>query len=102
MESTINKKGPGKRGFLFLALYIFLILVFILYIAPFMEPYLGLKPVAEEIDRRDINANMYFYTEVDEFTEAQVIMTNMRKFPLKASENISVQAPSSAPLSSAP
>ena len=48
-----------------------------------MESYLGLKPVAEEIDRRDIKANMYFYTEVDEFSEAQVIMTNSRKYPVK-------------------
>lgn len=58
-------------------------LLFILYIGPFMESYLGLKPVAEEIDRRDIKANMYFYTEVDEFSEAQVIMTNSRKYPVK-------------------
>ena len=102
MKNIINKKGQKKRDFLFLALYAFLILVFILYIAPFMEPYLGLKPVAEEIDRRDINANMYFYTEVDEFSEAQVIMTNMRTFPLQDSKNINAQAPSSTPLSSTP
>jgi len=46
-----------------------------------MEPYLGLKPIAEEIDRRDINAKMYFYTEVEQFSEAQVIMVNSRKYP---------------------
>ncbi len=67
-----------------------------------MEPYLGLKPVAEEIDRRDINANMYFYTEVEEFSEAQVIMTNMRKYPVQSEDIISAQAPSSTPLSSTP
>lgn len=64
-----------------------------------MEPYLGLKPVADEIDRRDINANMYFYTEVEQFSEAQVIMTNSRKYPVKDS---SAQAPSSTLSSSTP
>ena len=67
-----------------------------------MEPYLGLKPVAEEIDRRDINANMYFYTEVKEFSEAQVIMTNMRKYPVRSEKSVNVQFPSSTPLSSNP
>lgn len=49
-----------------------------------MEPYLGLDSIAEEIDRRDINANMYFYTEVEEFSEAQVFMTNSRNYPVRS------------------
>jgi hypothetical protein len=102
LEIIEKNKGPGKRDFLFLALCIFLVVIFIFYLGPLMEPYLGLKPVAEEIDRRDINANMYFYTEVDEFFEAQVIMTNIREYPVQSKEVISAQAPSSAPLSSAP
>ena len=69
---------------------------------PLMEPYLGLKPVAEEIDRRDINSNMYFYTEVAEFYEAQVMMTNMRKYPVRSEKPIGDQFPSSTPLSSTP
>jgi len=102
LERLSNHKGPEKRGYLFLALCVFSVLIFILYIAPFMEPYLGLKPVADEIDRRDINANMYFYTEVDEFSEAQVIMTNLRQYPVRSEDTTRAQAPSSAPLSSAP
>jgi hypothetical protein len=97
-----KNKGPGKRDFLFLALCIFFILFFILYAGPFLEPYLGLKPIAQEIDRRDINANMYFYTEVEEFSEAQVLMTNMRKYPVRSKTPVNVQSPSSAPLSSTP
>lgn len=81
MEITLKKKGPEKREFLFLALCIFFILFFIIYAGPFMEPYLGLKPIAEEIDKRDINANMYFYTEVEQFSEAQVFMENNRNYP---------------------
>ncbi len=82
MYKTSKKTGPDKKSVFYLVLCIFFIIFFILYAAPFMEPYLGLKPVAEEIERRNINSNMYFYTEVEEFSEAQVIMTNSRKYPV--------------------
>jgi len=81
LDRISHKKGSRKRDFLFLALCISIVLFFIIYAGPFMEPYLGLKPIAEEIDRRDINAKMYFYTEVEQFSEAQVIMVNSRKYP---------------------
>ncbi|MBN2420369.1 MAG: hypothetical protein JXL81_13350 [Deltaproteobacteria bacterium] len=70
-----------------LAIYIFSILFFILYAGPFLEPYLGLKPVAEEIERRNIKANMYFYSEVEQFYEAQLIMTNSRNYPVDSNDS---------------
>lgn len=70
-----NKKHLGKRmAYLFISVCI--ILFFMFYLGPRMEEPLGLKPIADLIDEKDIDANMYFYTEVELFFEAGVIMSN--------------------------
>ena len=54
-----------------------LILLFLLYIGPRLGeriPYF--QPVAQYIEEHDIEANMYFYTEVEAFSDAQVNMVN--------------------------
>lgn len=64
-----------------LAASILALVVFMFFIAPQMEKPLHMKPLADFIDEYDINANMYFYTEVEEFSEAIISMENTMKFP---------------------
>ncbi|MBU4345041.1 MAG: hypothetical protein L6247_06185 [Desulfobacteraceae bacterium] len=46
-----------------------------------LEQTPAIKPIAQFIDERDINANMYFYTEVEEFSEANINMNNTMAYP---------------------
>ena len=60
---------------------ILLILVFMFYVGPKLGQSPWLKPLADFIEERDINANMYFYTEVEEFSEANINMENTMAYP---------------------
>ena len=57
------------------------VLIFILFLAPRLEKPLMLEPVARFIDERNIEANMYFYTEVEVFSEAHINMENSMDYP---------------------
>lgn len=77
-----EKKAAGKgKGYLKLLCSIVMILFLMLYACPRLEGVLGFKPIAQYIDERDINSNMYFYTEVEEFSEASIMMDNTRAYP---------------------
>ena len=60
---------------------ILIILVFMFYAGPKLGQSPWLKPLADFIEERDINANMYFYTEVEEFSEANINMENTMAYP---------------------
>lgn len=57
------------------------ILVFMFWLGPMFIQLPMFRPVAEYIEENDINANVYFYTEVEEFSEANLNMENTRAFP---------------------
>jgi hypothetical protein len=59
--------------------------LFMFYIGPALEQTPVLKPIVQFIDERDINANMYFYTEVEEFSEANINMDNTMAYPPRIS-----------------
>lgn len=69
----------GKR-MAYLIISVCAILFFMLYLGPRMEEPLGLKPIADLIDEKDIDSNMYFYTEVEVFSEAGIIMNNTMSY----------------------
>ncbi len=69
-------KGWGKLGISLTMIYIF-----IFHIGPWLEKSSVLRPIAQFIEERDINANMYFYTEVEEFSEANINMENTMDYP---------------------
>ncbi len=48
-----------------------LLVLFIYVIGPMGLETEALKPMAEFIEENDINVNAYYYTEVDEFFEAE-------------------------------
>ena len=60
---------------------IVIILFFIMYAAPKLGQVSWFKPIADFIEERDINANMYFYTEVEEFSEANLNLENTMTYP---------------------
>jgi hypothetical protein len=52
------------------------VLIFIFYVGPWLDQMPMVRPLAEFIDERGIDANMYFYTEVEEFSDANINMEN--------------------------
>ena len=52
------------------------VLIFIFYVGPWLDQLPMVRPLAEFIDERGIDANMYFYTEVEEFSDANINMEN--------------------------
>ncbi|VFQ43198.1 hypothetical protein [Desulfoluna butyratoxydans] len=51
-------------------------LLMIYVIGPWLDSLSAIKPLADFIEERDINANAYYYTEVAEFSDAELNMKN--------------------------
>jgi len=52
------------------------ILVFLFIIGPALTRLPGFRPIVELIEEQGIEANAYYYTEVEEFSEADIMMNN--------------------------
>jgi hypothetical protein len=80
-----DDNSPAKKGSLRryseLTLSILLVLTFMFCIGPLMDRSSVMQPITQFIDERGIDANMYFYTEVEEFSEASIHMDNARAYP---------------------
>jgi hypothetical protein len=74
---------PGFKGWLLLCAWIAGIAIFMLGAGPALLQRSALQPMAEMIEERGIEANMYFYTEVEVFYEANVNMDNTWAYPHK-------------------
>jgi hypothetical protein len=57
------------------------VLFFMFFLGPWLDQMPMVRPLAEFIDERGIDANMYFYTEVEEFSEANINMENTMDYP---------------------
>ena len=51
-------------------------MTFMLYLAPMMDNHPFVKPLITFIDERDIDAGALYYTEIEEFSEANINMDN--------------------------
>ncbi len=78
MSAKTKRKIKGLLGLL---ISVLIIIIFLFVIGPWGEKLPGFQPLADFIDERDIEANMYFYTEVEEFSEAQINMNNTMQYP---------------------
>ena len=67
-----------RLGYLFSCILV--IWIFMFYICPGLEQSIHLKPIAKCIDEKGIDANMYFYSEVEEFSEAAFYLENTMKY----------------------
>ena len=80
--ADMSAKAEGKiKGLVRLLISIFIVIIFLFVIGPWVEKLPVFQPLADFIDERGIEANMYFYTEVEEFSEAQINMNNTMQFP---------------------
>ena len=73
-----QKRGKGVVALLFSILAIMFCLF---YIGPQLEKLPLIQPITRFIDERGLEANMYFYTEVAEFSEAHINMDNTMDYP---------------------
>jgi hypothetical protein len=68
--------GETEKGVARLLVSIILILLFIFYLAPWMTALPMLRPLMNFIEERGIDAGALYYTEVEEFAEAEAQMDN--------------------------
>ena len=76
-NGIVNRLKPVMK----LLASIIIIMFFMLYAGPKLGQVSWFKPIADFIEERDINANMYFYTEVEEFSEANINLENTMAYP---------------------
>ena len=85
IPGVCSKNSEGRSKFVKPVVKLFVwvaaILFFMLYAGPKLGQMPMFQPIAEFIEENDINANMYFYTEVEEFSEANINMQNTMDFP---------------------
>ena len=83
-ESILFKDKPGtgllKRwAGLFLCLFILWLLMN--YAAPWGRQTAALKPIMDVIEERGIDATAYYYTDLEEFAEAEDNITHSLRYP---------------------
>jgi hypothetical protein len=76
-----HKNKKRGSGFVALLFSILAILFCLFYVGPKLEKLPFFQPIARFIDERGIDANVYFYTEVEEFSEAHINMDNSMDYP---------------------
>ncbi|MCP4110540.1 MAG: hypothetical protein GY749_34300 [Desulfobacteraceae bacterium] len=87
MIESEKKQSALKRWGSFL-LCIALILTFIFVIGPLMERLPFVRPVISFIEEREIDATALYYTEIEEFSEAEINMRNTMDYqPGKLKKN---------------
>ena len=78
--TRLNNKKRGK-GVVALLFSILAIMLCLFYVGPQLEKLPLIQPITRFIDERGVEANMYFYTEVAEFSEAHINMDNTMDYP---------------------
>lgn len=69
-----GRQRPSNKGRKWLALsaWLFLIWVFMFILAPWMQKSQAVKPLADFIEEREIDASALYYTEVEEASVAEL------------------------------
>ena len=71
---------PGARRWACLFLYLLLIWAFMFIVAPWVEKMPAVEPIIRFIDENYIDASALYYTEIEEFFEAEIHMENTMNF----------------------
>ncbi|MDM8516944.1 hypothetical protein QUF76_12145 [Desulfobacterales bacterium HSG16] len=74
-----DEAGMIRRVF-WLSACICFVLVFMFLIGPLIIKAPWVRPIAEMIEEQDIEANMFFYTEVEEFSDADSFFRDTMKY----------------------
>ena len=91
MDTTIDRKrveiGSGPKRFLPVArrwarlfLGVGVIWIFMFIVAPWVEKTPAVEPIICFIEENDIDASALYYTEIEEFFEAEIHMENAMNF----------------------
>ena len=80
---------PGRmekiKGVLGLVAGILAILLFMFGLAPALEKIPYVKPLVQFIEEREIDASALYYTEIEEFAEAELNLSTTMTYPPGAS-----------------
>jgi len=71
-----NRIIKRTKSYLYLILSISFMSIFVVYIAPYLDDLQYVKPVTCFIDEREIDAGALYYTDVEEFSIAEINMKN--------------------------
>ncbi len=71
MESAKQKKSPTGKGLVGLLIGIAMIVVFVYWVGPWLEQLPLFHPMVELIKAKDIDATAYYYTDIEEFADAE-------------------------------
>jgi hypothetical protein len=83
----LHRPSPGKtRGWGTIFLTVGILILFIYVIGPMGLNAPMIKPIADFIEANNINANGYYYTDVAEFSDAEMHMKNSMGFAPKANK----------------
>ena len=80
-DSMGSKRRWAKiKRVVYLVFWLAAIWLFMFQVGPRLEKTAWIQPMAEFIEEHDIAANMYFYTEVEQFSDANLNMDNTMKY----------------------
>ncbi len=80
IQKSTQKRNGKKGAFHFLCFVVFFA-VFFAVIAPWLDKIGLVQPLIRFIDDRNIDATALYYTEIEEFSDAQIFMSNSRQYP---------------------
>jgi hypothetical protein len=91
MKAAMGRKGveigsgpkrffPVARRWARLFLGVLLIWAFMFIVAPWVEKTPAVEPIIRFIEENDIDASALYYTEIEEFSEAEIHMENAMNF----------------------
>jgi len=69
-----------------LCFWLGLIWLFMFQIAPRLAETRAIKPLTQFINERNIDATALYYTEIEEFSEAEINMRNTMTYPPKSND----------------
>jgi len=79
--NLFNQNGKNRvlkkiKDYLYLTLSISIVIVFVLFLAPCIDDAPYVKPLTNFIDVREIEAGALYYTDIEEFSIAEINMKN--------------------------
>ena len=71
-----NRVLQKIKDYLYLIISISIVIVFVLFLAPCIDDVPYVKPLTNFIDDREIDAGAIYYTDIEEFSVAEINMKN--------------------------
>ena len=71
MKADEQKNSPIRKGWIGLLTGLVLIAVFLFWLGPWLERLPLFQPLVRLIDEQDIDAGAYYYTDIEEFADAE-------------------------------